>query len=217
MNIKGLVATVLLSGALALPGAAFAQGAGNAGGAGGGGGGATAGAQQQAGGAGGGAGGGGTAGAQQQAGGAGGGAAAGGAEAGNYATRTMPSQRIVTQNVGRGAVLTISGSGVREVQQALNRLGYAAGPITGNWDKDTARAMAEFQGAHGLEPSGNLDISSIAALGLWNRLIGNPIGNNNESVVGTNATGAPPPRGTGGGNAANAGGNGATGSPQGRG
>lgn len=113
----------------------------------------------------------------------------------NYATQNLPSQRVVnnTEN-GRGAALVISGAGVREVQQALNRLGYNAGTITGNWDRKTITAMKNFQGAHGLDPTGNLDISSIAALGLWNNLIGNPLGTGHGSLI-SSATGAPPPRG----------------------
>lgn len=121
----------------------------------------------------------------------------------------MPSQRLVnTQAAGQGAVLTIAGSGVREVQQALNRLGYSAGPITGNWDGRTQHAMAQFQAAHGLAPNGNLDISSIAALGLWNNLIGNPNGNGNRPLVAMNTNGSPPPRGNGGSFANGAFGNG---------
>jgi peptidoglycan hydrolase-like protein with peptidoglycan-binding domain len=88
-----------------------------------------------------------------------------------------------------GAFVTISPSGVRQVQQALNRLGYFAGPLTGNWDEQTARAASQFQAAHGLEPTGNLNFSTITLMGLWEDLIGNPIGN----VVQNN--GVPPPRG----------------------
>lgn len=133
--------------------------------------------------------------------------AGGNAQGGNYATQNLPSQRIVnTRPNGEGAALVISGAGVREVQQALNRLGYQAGTINGNWDRPTELAMKNFQGAHGLEPTGNLDISSIAALGLWKNLIGNPLGNGNRALI-SNATGAPPPRGSAG----------SSGSPNGRG
>lgn len=129
----------------------------------------------------------------------GGGGNAGANSNGNYATKQLPSQRIVNSTAqGQGAALVISGAGVREVQQALNRLGYQAGPISGSWDRETVRAMRNFQGAHGLEPTGNLDISSIAALGLWKNLIGNPLGNGNQALT-SNTTGAPPPRGSAGG------------------
>jgi Putative peptidoglycan binding domain len=94
-----------------------------------------------------------------------------------------------------GALITISPSGVREVQQALNRLGYFAGPVDGVWDRLTADAMVHFQEAHGLEPTGNINFSSIAAMGLWENLIGHPIGSNNNLLNASN--GAPPQRGKG--------------------
>lgn len=115
----------------------------------------------------------------------------------------MPSQRVGNEMAsGAGAIMTIAPSGVREVQQALNRLGYAAGQVNGVWDQAAAHAMLNFQQAHGLEPTGNLNLSSIAALGLWNNLIGDPLGNGNKALAANN--GAPPPRG--GKNAANVGG-----------
>ena len=153
MNLSyRLLAPALLAGALALPGAAMAQNAGNSG-------------------------------------------------ANNGPVGTVPSQRIInTKPNGQGAALVIAPSGVREVQQALNRLGYSAGPITGTWDKKTQRSMQSFQAAHGLSPNGDLTLSSIAALGLWNNLIGNPNGNGNHPLVARNTqTGAPPPRGAGNG------------------
>ena len=100
--------------------------------------------------------------------GAGGGAGGGGAGA--------------ARGVG-GALIAISPSGVREVQQALNRLGYFAGPVNGEWDRETADAMLHFQEAHGLEPTGNLNFSSVAGLGLWDNLIGNPLGNGNKALA----------------------------------
>jgi peptidoglycan hydrolase-like protein with peptidoglycan-binding domain len=100
---------------------------------------------------------------------------------------------VVAGRGAAGALVAVSPSGVREVQQALNRLGYFAGPVNGEWDRETADAMVHFQEAHGLEPTGNLNFSSIAGLGLWTNLIGNPLGNNNKSLVSSN--GAPPARG----------------------
>jgi len=115
-------------------------------------------------------------------------------------TGNIPSQRYsVTNPAGRGAILTVSSAGVREVQQSLNRLGYSAGPITGSWNKRTQRSMREFQSARGLEPTGNLDISSIDALGLWQKILGNPAQNGRGAAL-AQATGAPAARG---GSAAN--------------
>ena len=108
----------------------------------------------------------------------------------------MPNQRIVNgQSNGGGAILTISPSGVRQVQQALNRRGYAAGSINGVWDRATASAMVNFQQAHGLAPTGNLNLSSIEALGLWDNIIGHPLGNRNGN--GNNMASYPPGRGNG--------------------
>lgn len=122
----------------------------------------------------------------------------------------VPSQRIVnTQPNGQGAALVIAPSGVREVQQALNRLGYSAGPITGTWNKRTQNAMQSFQGAHGLSPNGDLTLSAISALGLWGNLIGNPNGNGNQPLVAQNGGGgSPPQRGMNGGNGGQGGPNG---------
>ena len=58
--------------------------------------------------------------------------------------------------------------------------------------------MQNFQAAHGLSPNGDLTLSSIAALGLWNNLIGNPNGNGNRPLI-AKASGSPPVRGTRGG------------------
>jgi hypothetical protein len=118
-----------------------------------------------------------------------------GANGNGGAGGNLPSQRVTNgRSNGTGAILTISPSGVREVQQALNRLGYSAGRVNGIWSQATAQAMIEFQQAHGLEPTGNLNISSIAALGLMDNLITNPLGRgqNGKAV----ATGVPPGRGT---------------------
>jgi peptidoglycan hydrolase-like protein with peptidoglycan-binding domain len=125
--------------------------------------------------------------------------------AGNGANNGMPSQRVTNEYAsGAGAIITVSPSAVREVQQALNRLGYAAGPINGVWDHASADAMVHFQQAHGLEPTGNLNLSSIAGLGLWDNIIGDPLGNGNKSLTVGQASGSPPPRG--GKNAAKVGG-----------
>lgn len=79
----------------------------------------------------------------------------------------LPSQRI-TQGAanGSGAQLTVSPANVRQVQQALNRLGYSAGPVNGRWDQATARAVLHFQQARGLEPTGNLNRVTLSALGV---------------------------------------------------
>lgn len=122
------------------------------------------------------------------------------------ANNGVASQRTTNERAnGQGAILTISPSAVREIQQALNRLGYAAGPVNGVWDRAAADAMIHFQQAHGLEPTGDVNLSAITALGLWDNIIGNPLGTGHKAITSVKATGAPPPRG--GKNAANIGGN----------
>ena len=116
--------------------------------------------------------------------------------AGTASAETLPSQRITIGPVqGTGALVTVAPSGVRQIQQQLNRLGYNAGYVNGVWNRSTEIAMTEFQRAHGLDPTGNLDFSSIAALGLWNNIFGNPIGNGNEALAGGQNSGMPPARG----------------------
>lgn len=53
--------------------------------------------------------------------------------------------------------------------------------------------MLHYQEAHGLEPTGTLNFASIAGLGLWNNLIGDPNGNGHKALEASN--GSPPPRG----------------------
>lgn len=117
---------------------------------------------------------------------------ANGGEAGNTGGTTannlvgVPSQGDVNPTLtGRGAALVIAPSGVREVQKALNQLGYLAGTPSGSWDKATQAAMAKFQATHGLSANGNLTINAIAGLGLWDKLIGNPNGNGNKPMAAT--------------------------------
>ncbi len=119
-----------------------------------------------------------------------------GGNGGAAGAATLPSQRITNETVqGTGALVTVSPSGVRQIQQQLNRLGYNAGFVNGIWNRSTEIAMTEFQRAHGLDPTGNLNFSSVAALGLWNNIFGNPIANNNEALVGEQNSGMPPARG----------------------
>jgi peptidoglycan hydrolase-like protein with peptidoglycan-binding domain len=90
-------------------------------------------------------------------------------------TTPLPSQRFSVNKASHtGADLTISAAAVRRIQEELNRLGYNAGNLSGTWDKQTQRAALDFQEAHGLEPTGTIDLSTIAALGLTRQLILNP-------------------------------------------
>lgn len=61
---------------------------------------------------------------------------------------------------------------ISEIQSALARSGYYKGDPTGKWDTDTVAALAQFQSANGLEPSGKLDAPSLQKLGLGSEIAG---------------------------------------------
>jgi hypothetical protein len=55
---------------------------------------------------------------------------------------------------------------VRSVQQALNDRGYSAGSVDGQWGPATEDAVRRFQQASGLPATGELERSTLAALGV---------------------------------------------------
>jgi murein L,D-transpeptidase YcbB/YkuD len=55
---------------------------------------------------------------------------------------------------------------VRSVQQALNDKGYSAGSIDGQWGPATEDAVRRFQRASGLPQTGELEQSTLTALGV---------------------------------------------------
>jgi hypothetical protein len=55
---------------------------------------------------------------------------------------------------------------VRDVQQALNDKGYSAGPTDGQWGPNTEDAVRRFQQTSGLPQTGQLDGTTISALGV---------------------------------------------------
>ncbi len=55
---------------------------------------------------------------------------------------------------------------VRSVQQALNDRGYDPGPVDGQWGSNTEDAVRQFQQASGLPQTGELEGSTLAALGV---------------------------------------------------
>ncbi len=65
-----------------------------------------------------------------------------------------------------GAPLYISPAAVVLVQQQLQQQGFDVQPIDGNWNRSTAQAIYEFQIKQGLDPTGNLNVATIHALGL---------------------------------------------------
>ena len=55
---------------------------------------------------------------------------------------------------------------VRNVQQALNDKGYSAGSVDGQWGPNTEDAVRRFQHASGLPQTGELEHSTLTALGV---------------------------------------------------
>ena len=55
---------------------------------------------------------------------------------------------------------------VRDVQQALNDKGYNAGAVDGQWGPATEDAVRRFQQATNLPQTGELERSTLAALGV---------------------------------------------------
>jgi hypothetical protein len=55
---------------------------------------------------------------------------------------------------------------VRSAQQALNDKGYNAGSVDGQWGPTTEDAVRRFQQASGLPQTGELERSTLAALGV---------------------------------------------------
>lgn len=72
---------------------------------------------------------------------------------------------------GPGTPLYLSTASVRQIQQALNRLGYDAGNVDGQWSQATRRAAANFQQAQGLDPIGRPDVNLITGLGLGQTIL----------------------------------------------
>jgi len=61
---------------------------------------------------------------------------------------------------------------ISQIQSALARGGYYQGDPTGKWDDNTVAAMQKFQSAHGIDPSGKIDATSLQKLGLGSDVAG---------------------------------------------
>ncbi len=55
---------------------------------------------------------------------------------------------------------------IRMIQQSLNAQGYEVGSPDGIWGDRTVRALRQFQRAQGIEPRGEPDVYTLAALGI---------------------------------------------------
>jgi hypothetical protein len=60
----------------------------------------------------------------------------------------------------------LSPEGVRKVQQKLNKEGFDAGHVNGQWNQDTQTAIKNFQRSKGLQTTGKIDERTLDELGL---------------------------------------------------
>jgi peptidoglycan hydrolase-like protein with peptidoglycan-binding domain len=68
------------------------------------------------------------------------------------------SQQMSPQSLSRGQI--------RQVQQALDKDGFKAGPTDGRWGRETENAVKQFQESKQLQATGQLDRQTVADLGL---------------------------------------------------
>jgi len=61
---------------------------------------------------------------------------------------------------------SLSRSDIKQVQQALQKDGFHAGPVDGIWGPETKGAVKEFQQSKQMQPTGKLDHQTVADLGL---------------------------------------------------
>jgi len=91
----------------------------------------------------------------------------GGAYVGN---ETTGNQRTASSTPSAATSSSYDSGLVRSVQQALNDKGYNAGAVDGRWGPTTEDAVRRFQQAMGLPRSGELERSTLAALGVTSRM-----------------------------------------------
>jgi peptidoglycan hydrolase-like protein with peptidoglycan-binding domain len=81
---------------------------------------------------------------------------------------------------------------ISEIQQALAKNGSFSGSPNGKWDESTVEAMKNFQGSHGLTPSGKLDAPTLTKLGLGSQTAGvaapTPPPNSTSRLVSSSST-----------------------------
>ena len=76
------------------------------------------------------------------------------------------SVRRRTARIPAGSQRQPSRERYRQIQQALTDAGFDPGPVDGFWGPNSEDAMADFQEAHDLEPTGRIDALSLIRLGL---------------------------------------------------
>jgi len=66
---------------------------------------------------------------------------------------------------------SLSSSSIQVIQARLKDLNYYRGPSDGLWGADTQKAIERFQEGRGLQPNGQLNPMTVAALGLDPKLL----------------------------------------------
>jgi peptidoglycan hydrolase-like protein with peptidoglycan-binding domain len=79
--------------------------------------------------------------------------------------RRRPARRR-TARVPAGSQRQPSRDRYKEIQQALSNAGFDPGPVDGVWGPNSEDALADFQEARGLEPTGRIDAQTLIQLGL---------------------------------------------------
>ena len=86
---------------------------------------------------------------------------------GNRSTRAnAPAGPSVSQASTTSANAAVSMFTVQQVQTRLKQQGVYNGNIDGVWGPATAGAVRNYQNSHGMNPTGQLDTQTIAALNL---------------------------------------------------
>ncbi len=68
--------------------------------------------------------------------------------------------------MNNGNLRELSPDAVEQLQYHLQNLGFYHGNVDGNWGRETSEAVADFQGQHGLQQTGQLNLATAAQLGL---------------------------------------------------
>ncbi|WP_157450182.1 peptidoglycan-binding domain-containing protein [Bradyrhizobium sp. ARR65] len=77
---------------------------------------------------------------------------------GNSNQQQAQNDQISPHNLSRGEI--------RQVQQALDKNGFSAGPTDGRWGRETENAAKQFQQSKQIQANGQLDQQTVADLGL---------------------------------------------------
>ncbi len=98
--------------------------------------------------------------------------------AGVMATSPVMAQRDqgsrVLPNQAETVPLQLKAEQIKDMQQRLNKQGFSAGHVDGIWGPDTSAAVMHFQERNGLQPTGQLDQKTRAALGVIGALAASP-------------------------------------------